>query len=303
MEQDFYKVRSYSSCLVRGFKVYADNLWVILKYSWSGLLLFSFCLTLVSFLYKPFARFVLAQAEPEMMPYIPQLLFLLTVLVLLVVSVLASSLFGGQITVLFREYMQSGKLAFRGHGTFYKASLMPAGKLLAFSFIFLLKVAFLSGGFHWLFGFSLWTWFWDIVMLLVVYIPFGAFVITQMAVPGKISWNLSILKDLFQHWGAWSAVFFVSGLFCLVCTLLFFMPAFVLFFARSEAYFMELGGDVADLPIYFNLMQFFVTMLSAVLSLHLFASMYFSLFFLYGSIEKQRQEQQTYNEEQKRLLL
>ena len=80
------------------------------------------------------------------------------------------------------------------------------------------------------------------------------------------------------------------------------MPSLVLLFARSESFFMELGGDLTDLPVAFNVMQFLVVFLSAALSLFLFSTMYFSLVFMYGSQEKKKEEIALYEQEQKRLL-
>lgn len=302
VELNFYKVRSYSSCLMKGFKLFADNSWTILKSTWTSVLLFALCVAVCSFLYRPLARVIFTFADPSKLPYFSQMLFGLLLVFLLLVATLASSFFGGQLTVMFRNYVQTGNLRYTGKGPMVKAAMEPSGKLLAFGFIFLLKLAVLSGVFHYFLGFAWWTWFWDVLLVLVVFIPYTAFVVSHILEPKAFTFRPSALKDLYQSWGAWSAVFFVSGLFCVLCSLFFSMPSLVLLFARSESFFMELGGDVTDLPAAFNVMQFVVVFLSSALSLFIFSTLYFSLLFMYGSLEKKKEEIALYEQEQQRLL-
>lgn len=299
---NFYKVRSYSSCLMKGFKLFADNLWTILKNTWTSVLLFSLCVALCSFLYRPLAQVVFRLADPSSLPYFPQMLFGLLLVFLLVVSTMVSSFFGGQLTVLMRRFAETGRLEASGKKTLLRESVLPSGKLLGFSLIFLLKLAVLSGIFHYLVGIAWWSWFWDLLLVLVVFIPYTAYVVSRMLDPKPVLFQPSEFKELYRNWGAWSAVFFVSGLFCVLCMMFFCMPSFVLLYARSESFFMELGGDLTDLPAAFNAMQFLVVFLSAALSLFLFSSMYFSLLFMYGSLKKRKEEIASYEEEQHRLL-
>lgn len=302
VDLSFYKVRSYSSCLIKGFKLFADNLWTILKSTWTSILLFALCVAVCSFLYRPLARLVFTFADPSSLPYFPQMLFGILLVFLFVVATLASAFFGGQLTVLVRNYVQTGHLQYTGKGRLVKAAMEPSGKLLAFGFIFLIKVAVLSGVFHYFVGFAWWSWFWDVLLILAVFIPYTAFVISHILDPKACKFSLTSIKDLYKSWGAWSAVFFVSGLFCALCAVFFSMPSFVLLFARSESFFMELGGDLTDLPAAFNVMQLLIVFLSSALSLFLFTTMYFSLLFMYGSLEKKKEEIALYEQEQQRLM-
>lgn len=302
VDQGFYKVRSYSSCLIKGFKLFADNLWTILKQTWTSVLLFSFCMAVCSFMYQPLARFVFTYVDPSNFPFFPKILFGMLLVLLLLAATLLSAFFGGQLTVLARNYVQAGHLRYMGKGRLMKVAMEPSGKLLAFAFIFLLMLAVLSGVFHYFVGVAWWSWFWDVMLILAVFIPYTAFVVSSLLPSKTVSLQLSNIRELYQSWGAWSAVFFISGLFCVLCTVFFCMPSLVLLFARSESFFMELGGDLTDLPVAFNVMQFLVVFLSAALSLFLFSTMYFSLLFMYGSQEKKKEEIALYEKEQKRLL-
>lgn len=302
VDLNFYKVRSYSACLMKGFKLFADNLWTILKNTWTSVLLFSLCVALCSFLYQPLARLVFTYAGPSKLPYFSQFLFGALVLSLLLVATIVSAFFGGQLTVLVRNYVQTGSMGYTGRSRMLKSAMEPSGKLLAFDFMFLIAVAVLSGGFHYFVGIAWWSWIWDLVLILGLCIPYVAFVASYMLNPKACTCSMSAVKDLYRNWGAWSAVFFVSGLSCVLCALFFCMPSFVLLFARSEAFFMELGGDVTDLPTAFNLMQFLVVFLSAALSLFFFSSMFFSLLFMHGSLEKKKEEIALYEQEQMRLM-
>lgn len=302
VDLNFYKVRSYSACLMKGFKLFADNLWTILKSTWTSVLLFSLCVALCSFLYQPLARVVFTFVDPSKLPYFPQILFGALLLFLLLVATIVSAFFGGQLTVLVRNYAETGTLGYAGKGRMVKAAMEPSGKLLAFDFMFLIAVAVLSGVFHYFVGFAWWSWFWDLALVLVLFIPFVAFVASHMLDPKACTCSTSAIRDLYRNWGAWSAVFLVSGVSCLLCSLFFCMPSFVLLFARSESFFMELGGDLTDLPAAFNLMQFLVVFLSAALSLFFFSSMFFSLLFMHGSLEKKKEEIALYEQEQQRLM-
>lgn len=301
VDLNFYKVRSYSSCLTKGFKLFADNLWTILKNTWTSVLLFALCIAVCSFLYQPLARLVFTFADPSKLPYFSQILFGGLVLFLLLVASVVSVLFGGQLTVLVRNFVQTGHLEYSGKGKIMKAAMEPSGKLLAFDFMFLIAVAVLSGVFHYFVGMAWWSWFWDLLLVLALFIPYGAFVASHLLDPNACRCSVSAIKDLYRNWGAWSAVFLVSGFSCALCAVFFCMPSFVLLFARSEAFFMELGGDLTDLPAAFNLMQFLIVFLSSALSLFFFSSMFFSMLFMYGSLEKKKEEITLYEQEQQRL--
>ncbi len=123
VELNFYKVRSYSSCLMKGFKLFADNLWTILKSTWTSVLLFALCVAVCSFLYRPLARVIFTFADPSKLPYFSQMLFGLLLVFLLTVATLASSFFGGQLTVMFRNYVQTGHLQYTGKGSIVKAAM------------------------------------------------------------------------------------------------------------------------------------------------------------------------------------
>lgn len=302
VDLNFYKVRSYSACLMKGFKLFADNLWTILKNTWTSVVLFSLCVAVCSFLYHPLARVVFTFVDPASLPYFSRFLFGAILLSLLLVATIVSAFFGGQLTVLVRNYVQNGTLGYSGKKRIVKAAMEPSGKLLAFDFIFLIAAVVLSGMFHYFVGVAWWSWFWDLILILALFIPYVAFVASHMLDPKACTCSVSAIRDLYRNWGAWSAVFLVSGVSCLLCTLFFFMPSFVILFARSESFFMELGGDPTDLPAAFNLMQFLVVFLSSALSLFFCSSMFFSLLFMFGSLEKKKEEIALYEQEQQRLM-
>lgn len=301
-DTEFYKVRSYSACLMNGFKLFADNLWTLFKHTWTSVLFFSLCVSLCSFLYQPVARLVFSSADPSRLPYFPQIMFAYLILFLLSVAVPASSFFSGTLTVLARQFIATGSLRYAVKGRIEKAALSDSLRWLCLSFVFLLAAALLSGGFHYLVGTAWWTWFWDLALVLALYIPYGVFVLRNTLDARSYSLSPSVFKSVYQNWGSWSAVFFVSGLFGVLCMVFFSMPAFVLLYARSEAFFMELGGDLTDLPVAFSLMQFLIVLFSAALSLFFFSACYLSLLFMHGSLKEKQSQIAQYEKEQQSLM-
>ena len=104
-----------------------------------------------------------------------------------------------------------------------------------------------------------------------------------------------------RHWGMLFLVFFISGLFILLVSLVVMLPANILSFANQQAHNGLLMGDALGMPSYIVPLTFAITTLCSFIHFYISQVILVHNYYVYGSIEtheKERTESQSLNAQQ-----
>ena len=300
-EVGLFKVRSYSSCIAEGFVLPLKNFKLLLKYLWPSLLVAIIAFIWMAFEAERITTIFLYQANPLHVVLQDKSVWG-ALLLLFLFAILAKSLYLGQLTALVKMYVTSGHLS---SVTFKKmnASIWQS-TARCFIYIVLILLFYLScGAVSWLlFGFSAWSVLTVLVLIVVLLIPFIRVGLQYWFGQSSMLDSFVVWKSGFRFWGAFFSILLVGGITSLVLGLFGSLPAWILSGVSAMVKLSELEGDVTELPRYFPAAKVFFYAVSAFISLISVWFSFFPLVFLYGSIEKRRQEKKAYDAEQEVFL-
>lgn len=300
-EAGLFKVRSYSSCIAEGFVLPLKNFKLLVKYLWPSLLVAMVSFVWMTFEIERVTTIFLYQVNP--LHVVLQDRYVWGALLLLFLfAILANSLYTGQLIALIKMYGKSDHLS----SVTFKKMNTSIWKSTARYFIYLvLTMLFYLGcaGISWLlFGFSAWSISTVLVLIVVLLIPFIMIGLQYCFGQSSLLGSFAAWKSGFRFWGAFFSILLVGGISTLVLGLFGSLPAWVLSTASAMAKLSELEGDVTELPEFFFAVKIFFYAVSAFVFLISVWFSFFPLAFLYGSIEKRRQEKKVYDAEQEAFL-
>lgn len=297
MEEGLHKVRSYLGCLSEGVKLPTRNVLPLLKYLYPSFIVGALVVVGGVFLSGGLMEsFVVADVAS----------LFRRVALLLVVSLLSACFYCGQLSVAVSHYARTGSLDYqtlRLHGKGAGRSFVRALQLLAPWTICLAGVI----GWALMMCFSpsvsrLQVVLFAVVILLLwmIYVPYH-FVMCDYLIGENRSFagSLARIKDGFRSWGAFFTVLFCGGMLWMLAAFIGCFPAGILMLAKAGAFVAERMGDATDLPSSFTLLLVVCSVLASVISQIGAWLVVFPVSFLYGSIEKGKEEKEKYEEEER----
>jgi hypothetical protein len=295
---DFFKVRSYVSCLKNGFQFLSCNP----KNLVLSLLPYTIICAVVMTLYCGYYSFSNLYLRMGIIPS----KMLIMIIILYVLSFLATSMFVGQLFNVFKHYIEEKNIQYLSLRKSFKASLIIGLRSMIFNiWVFILAAPFNNliayvakfiPKFHS-------TFILVILGIAAIAILIGIIICAISLIQSFYTYLLdggSFLKSLsksysygYRHKGKLFGVTILSSMIVALILFIVMIPVLVSFSAViSNQLSMLLMGDPSGMPIYAYYFIAIAVTICIVIMYYVLIAIYSSLLYAYGSIIKQEEERE-----------
>lgn len=292
MEKEMlYKSRSFSSCILAAYQLMSKNLWNLIKATWIPVLLWAVLVGVLLALNLPNEE-VVAMGTAHFALYIGFLV--VCVLGAVVASIWALSRLMSVLNEESRRW-NFGRalwLTLNSIVIFIVIGLVIVAVAYAMSRLGGARLAHLAGNHFWLFLASVAV---AIFVLCLLLLPLEYVAMKYLNERGMRFWNdlLSTYRVGLRRVSFIFITCFISGLITLILASIVMLPYFILTSAYYTSLMGYIMGDPSDLPGYFFVLFVLTTVVVYFLLWYVMSFSTIVMYFMYGSIEKRREEQRT----------
>ena len=296
------KERSTRASLTAGFLLYMENFRRIFKSTWIVALVASLVSgvgSIVVFIWCPEMLAKIFSDIPHAYQYADQYRNLhIIVIVLMLLSILATAVFGGYGAALLKQHQTEGAIRPRQRHFHWEGRMVwrSIKTWLWCGLIFILLYGAVFAFIYWKREMvydpmhnivSVITAIILFTLVSIIMVPLAYLSVKYLMEDKAAFWSV-VLKHFgtsMHYWGRQFVVllvcFIVLGLFAFIASL----PEIILYEANWQAHIGVVGGDALDMPDYITVLTFITCALSSFMQYYICLPLLFCLYYLYGAID------------------